>query len=51
MDEELDDTDDTDKNPCDSCEIQCDSWEARYCCDLCHFLGCEDCENCDPMDI
>ena len=39
--------------PCDTCPQAdyCDHWEARFCCILCEYLGCVDCENCDPMDI
>lgn len=42
-----------DEDPCETCGKQdwCDGWEARYCCTRCHYLGAEDCENCDPMDI
>ena len=42
-----------DDYPCDNCDSKdyCDSWEARYCCTLCHWHGCEDCDNCNPMDI
>lgn len=42
-----------DDYPCDNCDSKdyCDNWEARYCCTLCHWQGCEDCDNCNPMDI
>jgi len=40
--------------PCNACDWDCDPWEARYCCTLCHYEhGDEepDCEDCDPMDV
>lgn len=39
--------------PCNGCsqEDYCDSWDAQFCCMLCHYYGYPDCENCDPMDI
>ena len=39
--------------PCDECPAAdyCDGWEAKFCCDLCRYIGCEDCDNCDPGDI
>ena len=40
--------------PCDTCSVadSCDMWEAKYCCDLCHYYSEDpDCENCDPSDI
>lgn len=39
--------------PCNDCPRaeDCDGWEARYCCELCEYMGRGDCENCDPMDI
>lgn len=37
--------------PCDNCGQDCDSWEMRFCCTLCHYDGLEDCENCDSRDI
>lgn len=42
-----------DENPCLTCQKKdyCDSWEARYCCALCHYNRCENCDNCNPMDI
>ena len=45
---------DEDGCPCDDCKYKCDAWEARYCCDLCQWLGGgeeSDCDGCDPMDI
>lgn len=45
--------DDFDECPCDTCNKSewCDGWEARYCCELCQYLGGGDCDSCDPMDI
>ena len=41
-----------DECPCDSCDLPCDSWEAKYCCTLCHWYSDNpDCEDCNPMDI
>lgn len=42
-----------DDYPCNDCPTKdwCDGWEAQFCCELCHYNGCEDCDNCDPMDI
>ena len=42
-----------DNYPCNDCPTKdwCDGWEAQFCCELCHYNGCEDCDNCDPMDI
>ena len=38
--------------PCDSCDLPCDSWEAKYCCTLCHWYSDNpDCEDCNPWDI
>ena len=42
--------------PCNTCNKAdwCDCWEARFCCDLCHYYGGgsdEDCEQCNPLDI
>lgn len=39
--------------PCETCASSdwCDSWEAKFCCELCNYLGGGDCDNCDPMDI
>lgn len=37
--------------PCDHCSNLCDSWKAQYCCVLCEFLGNDNCDSCDPMDI
>lgn len=41
------------KYPCDDCPRKdtCDTWDARYCCELCSYNGLEDCENCDTWDI
>lgn len=45
--------DEYDESPCVTCAQKdyCDSWEAQFCCELCHYYGFEDCENCDSMDI
>ena len=44
--------DDNEPCPCDSCDKNCDAWEATYCCELCPWLGNNlDCENCDPSNI
>ena len=41
-----------DEYPCDSCDLHCDYWEAKYCCTLCHWYSDNpDCEDCNPMDI
>ena len=43
-----------DEYPCNNCpnEENCDGWESRYCCRLCHYYGTDsDCNNCDPWDI
>ena len=40
-----------DDYPCNHCEQNCDGWDARYCCTLCHYNGTEDCDNCDSWDI
>jgi hypothetical protein len=40
-----------DDYPCNDCEWECDGWESMFCCTLCHYNGCEDCDNCDPWDI
>lgn len=51
MDNENDDNMDY---PCNTCNYDCDIWEARYCCDLCTWENNGvhgDCENCDPMNI
>ena len=41
-----------DDYPCDSCDLPCDSWEAKYCCTLCYWYNDNpDCEDCNPMDI
>ena len=40
--------------PCNCCDYECDAWEARYCCDLCQWLGGggeQDCDECDTMNI
>jgi len=38
--------------PCISCQMECDGWDARYCCTLCMWYDDDpDCDNCDPMDI
>ena len=41
--------------PCNTCGMDCDYWDARYCCTLCIWEhGGEEppwCEDCDPMDI
>lgn len=38
--------------PCDSCDKNCDAWEATYCCELCRWLGSDyDCDNCDSFNI
>jgi hypothetical protein len=38
--------------PCESCQWECDEWEAQACCKLCYWqhgtmdrelLGCDDC--------
>ena len=49
-DEEDDEWDDDPCNSCSNAEY-CDGWEARFCCVRCIHDGCDDCENCDPMDI
>ena len=40
-----------DDYPCDNCPQDCDGWEAKFCCELCQYLGGGDCDDCDPMDI
>ena len=43
-----------DDYPCDNCPRAewCDGWEAKFCCELCQYLGGgSDCDDCDPMDI
>lgn len=43
-----------DDYPCDSCSSSdaCDSWEAQFCCTLCHYNFDEpNCDECNPMDI
>ena len=41
-----------DDYPCDTCDMVCDSWEARYCCTLClYYDDHPDCEDCDPWEI
>lgn len=49
----MDEDDYYDENPCTDCgkADYCDGWEARYCCDLCNYLGGGDCDTCDPWDI
>lgn len=39
--------------PCEDCSQAeyCDSWEARFCCTYCHWLGCGHCDDCDSMYI
>lgn len=37
--------------PCNDCGMDCDSWEARFCCQLCEYHGGGDCNECDVMDI
>lgn len=37
--------------PCDNCDMNCDGWDAQFCCTLCEYLGGRDCEDCDPWDI
>lgn len=38
--------------PCDTCDLHCDYWEAKYCCTLCHWYDDNpDCEDCNPWDI
>lgn len=39
--------------PCDDCPKAdwCDGWEMQFCCTLCQYLGYDDCDDCDPMDI
>lgn len=40
-----------DKCPCDDCPYECDGWDSRYCCELCHWLGAEHCDDCDEGDL
>lgn len=42
-----------DDYPCNNCPSadNCDSWEAQFCCTLCHYYNDEHCDDCDPMDI
>lgn len=49
MDNEIFDED----YPCDNCSSAdtCDGWEAKFCCELCEYLGGGDCDDCDSMDI
>lgn len=51
--DEDDEVYDIDDDPCLYCGNDgfCDGWDARYCCVRCHWLGLEDCDNCDSMDI
>lgn len=55
LDNESDYDDDMfdDDCPCNTCSVKdwCDHWEAMFCCTRCHWAGCDDCDNCDPMDI
>ena len=37
--------------PCDNCGMDCDGWEAQFCCRLCEYRGGGNCDDCDPMDI
>lgn len=42
--------------PCQYCDRDCDTWEARYCCTLCEWLcgGVPPesyCDDCNPEDI
>lgn len=37
--------------PCVNCDYDCDHWEARYCCTLCHYYGGGDCDDCNSWDI
>ena len=40
--------------PCDTCDRDCDPWEAQYCCDLCHWQYGDiepPCDDCDPYNI
>lgn len=41
--------------PCNTCELDCDYWDANYCCTLCRWKnGGEEpswCDDCDPWDI
>ena len=40
--------------PCDDCDMNCDQWDSRYCCDYCRWLSGDlepDCVDCDPWDI
>ena len=40
--------------PCDTCDRNCDPWEAQYCCDLCHWQYGDtepSCDDCDPYNI
>lgn len=40
--------------PCDTCDRDCDPWEAQYCCDLCHWQYGDiepSCDDCDPYNI
>lgn len=43
--------DEFEDNPCDICDMDCDYWEAQFCCRLCRYMGVENCDDCDPMDI
>lgn len=43
--------DESEISPCDDCDYHCDGWEAMFCCRLCHFLGAENCDSCDPMNL
>ena len=41
-----------DDYPCDTCDMSCDGWEARYCCTLCQYYDDHpDCDDCDPWEI
>lgn len=41
-------------NPCDNCNMDCDHWEAMYCCELCRATYGDiepPCDMCDTYDI
>lgn len=44
-----------DDYPCTNCSQneECDSWESRYCCELCawEYDDATPCDDCDPMDL
>jgi len=40
-----------DEDPCATCGGDCDVWEMQFCCTLCRYLGTDNCDDCDPMDV